>query len=270
MNHRYRYPLSFQTVFPDDYEGNGGFGSLLELLHELGFWGVELNFRNPGDIAFDAVRRFLKRFGLEFSMLATGLTARERGLSLSDANEAARRRSVEKFREMLDWIGSPGTGVIIGFLKGGPSSEPERARQQFALSLEEIVPAARARGIPILVEATNRYETSIANTVAEAAGCLSPYASDCAQVLPDTFHMNIEEVDMLETLRAHRDRFTLLHLSDNNRRFPGFGAIDFSRIIAGLGGFGYKGRLAIEGNARGDLRTDLKATISHLAPLLEG
>jgi len=270
VNHRYRYPLSLQTVLPDDYGRNQGFRSLLELLSDLGFWGMEFNLNDPRDHDFGAVRSFLGRFGLEFSMLATGLTARRLGLSLSDANEAARKRAVEKCREMINWVGSPRTGVILGLIKGGPSPEPEMARRRFALSLAEIVPTAKARRVPILVEATNRYETAVANTVAEGAGFVGEYGADCAQVLPDTFHMNIEEADLLGALRANRDRFRSLHLSDNNRLFPGFGAIDFGRIVAGLAEIGYQGRLGIEGNIRADLKGDLRATMKYLAPLLEG
>lgn len=266
----YRYPLSLQTVLPNDYSRSKDFGSLLELLRELGFWGVELNLGNPKDHDFEAVRRFLKQFGLEFSMLATGLTARRLGLSLSDSNEAARSRAVEKCREMIAWVGSPQTGVILGLIKGGPSPEPEIARRQFALSLAELVPTARARKVAILVEATNRYETAVANTVADAGEIVGAHGVECAQVLPDTFHMNIEEADLLGALRANRDSFRSLHLSDNNRYFPGFGAIDFGRIVACLGEIGYQGRLAIEGNTRVDLKSDLRATMKHLAPLLEG
>ena len=89
MSSRFLYPLSFQTVLPDDYERNKGFGSLLTLLRELGFWGVELNLNDPKGHRFDAVRRYLARFGLEFSMFATGLTARRLGLSLSHTDEAS-------------------------------------------------------------------------------------------------------------------------------------------------------------------------------------
>jgi sugar phosphate isomerase/epimerase len=268
MNHRYRYPLSFQTSLPDDYGRNPAFGSLLELLRELGFWGVELNLSDPQNHDFDAVRQYLGRFNLEFSMLATGLTARRLGLSLSHSDESARKRAVEKCREMIAWVGSPQTGVILGLIKGGPSPDIEIARQQFALSLAELVPTAAARKVAILVEATNRYENAVANTVAEAAGFAGKYGAECAQVLPDTFHMNIEEADTLGALRANRERYRSLHLSDNNRHYPGFGAIDFGRIIACLAEIGYQGRLAIEGNIRVDLKSDLRATMKHLAPLL--
>src|ERR1019366_1425138 len=123
---------------------------------------------------------------------ATGLTAQRLGLSLSHSDEGARKRAVEKCREMVNWVGSPKTGVILGLIKGGPSLEIENARRQFALSLAEIVPAARARKVTILVEATNRYETAVANTVADAAELVGNHRAECAQALPDTFHMNIE------------------------------------------------------------------------------
>jgi sugar phosphate isomerase/epimerase len=268
VSHRYRYPLSLQTVLPDDYARNKRFGSLLKLLRELGFWGVELNVGDPKEHDFEAVQRFLRRFGLEFSMLATGLTARRFGLSLSHPDEAVRRRSVDKCREMISWVGDPGTGVILGMIKGGTAPDARLARRRFALSLAKIVLEARKRRVPILIEATNRYETAVANTVAEAVGFGGKYGASCVQVLPDTFHMNIEEADLLGALRANREHFQSLHLSDNNRLFPGLGAIDFGRIIACLAKIGYTGRIAIEGNIRADLRSDLRATMKYLAPLL--
>jgi sugar phosphate isomerase/epimerase len=270
MAHRYRYPLSFQTILPDDYSQNEGFVSLLELLRELGFWGVELNISDPPNFNFEAVRGYLGQFDLELSMLATGLTACRLGLSLSHPDEAVRKRSVEKCQEMIGWVKNPQTGIIIGFLKGGPSADVEAARRQFARSLAEIMPVAEAQKVPILIEATNRYESAVANTIEETVGLISAYGSDYAQVLPDTFHMNIEETDMLEILRRNIDRVRSLHFSDNNRHYPGFGAINFRKIVTFLGKIGYKGRVAIEGNVRNDVMSDLRVAMKYLAPQLEG
>ena len=88
------------------------------------------------------------------------------------------------------------------------------------------------------------------------------------QILPDTFHMNIEEVNMEQALTEHRTCFSSLHLSDNTRHFPGFGALDFARIIAILDKLNYQGKLAIEGNVRTSFIADVELAIQHLAPLL--
>ena len=268
MSRRFRYPLSLQTVLPDDYGQNEEFASLLGWLQQSGFWGLELNMSDPKSFNFEAVRGFLGKFDLELSMLATGFTAGRLGLSLSDPDENGRKRAVAKCCEMIEWIRHPGTGVIIGRLKGGPAADVAAARRQFARSLAEILPVAEAQKVLVLVEATNRRETAVANTVDEAARLLGARGFHCAAVLPDTYHMNLEESDMLDTLRRHAAHLTSLHLSDDNRCFPGLGSIDFARIILILREAGFAGRVAIEGNVRRDLKADLEATTNYLTPLL--
>jgi D-psicose/D-tagatose/L-ribulose 3-epimerase len=261
--------LSLQTVLSDDFTDNQGLQALLETLRELGFWGVELNIGNISGVTLENVRRFLDRFDLKLSMLASGLMAKRDGLSLSHPDEEARRRSVARCREMIDWVAGSEAGVIVGFLKGGPAADGEEARRRFSRSLAEIIPHAEARSVAVLIEATNRYESAIANTLNQAAGFLEGYPAACAQILPDTFHMNIEEPDMLGALRAHWNRVSSIHLSDNNRFFPGFGAIDFGRFTAFLTAEGYRGRLAIEGNVFTDMQSDIRASMRRLAPLLD-
>ena len=92
------------------------------------------------------------------------------------------------------------------------SADPERARRSLVTSLMDLVPHADEKGVPLILEATNRYETSVANTLADAAAIVEEVleASDAPaergngilQILPDTFHMNIEEDEMAEALRG--------------------------------------------------------------------
>jgi sugar phosphate isomerase/epimerase len=184
---------------------------------------------------------------------------------------------VAKCREMIDWaaeasVGAEArsrTGLIIGFLKGGVAPDPAAARERFRASLGQLIPHAEKRSVAVLVEATNRYESSVGNGLADTAALLEGFGPECGQILPDTFHMNIEEADMEESLRGARDRFASVHLSDNNRLFPGFGAIDFVELFGFLEGIGFMGRLAVEGNVRGSLEADLRATAALIGPLLE-
>jgi D-psicose/D-tagatose/L-ribulose 3-epimerase len=273
-------PLSYQTVLPDDYGSNAPFQSLCAVLQELGFWGVELNMRDPAVIDPAALCAHLKGHGLRLSMLATGVTAKHMGLSLSHPDGETRGRSAEKCREMIDWAAraseaaatwdpSARVGLIIGFLKGGVAPDPLPARARFRRSLEEIIPHAERKSVPVLVEATNRYESSVANSLVDTAALLRGFPPAWAQMLPDTFHMNIEEADMEEALRGANGLFTSLHLSENNRFLPGFGAIDFEELFGFLEGIGYKGRLAMEGNIRGTVEADLRAAVARVGPLIE-
>jgi sugar phosphate isomerase/epimerase len=62
--------------------------------------------------------------------------------------------------------------------------------------------------------------------------------------------------------------FTSVHLSDNNRLFPGRGAMDFGGVIGTLRRIDWQGYLAIEGNVTGALAEDTMAAVDALAPYL--
>ena len=62
----------------------------------------------------------------------------------------------------------------------------------------------------------------------------------------DCFHMNIEEVDLLETIRAIGPRLTDFHVADNGRLACGMGALDWPAIIATFKEIGYGGALTVE------------------------
>ncbi len=108
------------------------------------------------------------------------------------------------------------------------------------------------------------------DSLEQAAALVAPLASDCARILPDTFHMNIEERDPAGALSAFARYYRSVHLSDNNRLLPGLGAIDFSLVLGWLRKAGFRGGLALEGNIRGDMIEDLEASMRYLAPLLRG
>ena len=122
--------------------------------------------------------------------------------------------------------------------------------------------------MPLLVEATNRYESSAVNSLQDAADIIHAYQNPFLRVLPDTFHMNIEECSMTGSLIKHMALYDSLHISDNNRFFPGLGAIDFFAILRFLKESGYTGGIAIEGNLRGSFQEDLNASMSVLQPML--
>ena len=69
-------------------------------------------------------------------------------------------------------------------------------------------------------------------------------------------------------LVRYRALYESVHLSDNNRYFPGLGAIDFSAILRFLKEMGYRGGVAIEGNVRRGFAEDLRASMEILGPML--
>jgi hydroxypyruvate isomerase len=174
----------------------------------------------------------------------------------------------DEMQRMLEVAREFGAGVIAGYLKGAPQEAGPAARERLAAAVLELAPVADRLKTPLLIEAVNRYESPVGHSLADTWDIARRAASPFVQILPDTFHMNIEEANMEQALRTHRACFSSLHLSDNTRHFPGFGALDFAAVIAILDGLGYQGKLAIEGNVRTSFAADVEVAMQCLGPLL--
>ncbi len=265
---RYRYFLAIQTRLPEDYLEDAEFRGNLEALRRLGFDGVELNIREPEAVDPVRLKAYLADFGLVLSMFASGLTAKTSQLSLATADEARRRKAIDRTARFLEFAHEFGAGVIAGYLKGAPQDNGPGARERLAAAVMELAPIADRLQTPLLVEAVNRYESPVGHSLADTWDIASRADSPFVQILPDTFHMNIEEANMRQAVHDHRACFSSFHLSDNNRHFPGFGAIDFGGVIRTLDELDYQGKLAIEGNVRTSFVADVEVAIRCLGPLL--
>jgi len=266
-NPDFAFPLAIQTVLPARYRDKG-FRQTLDLLEELGFTGVELNIARPEQIDPLDLQALLGEHGLKMTMFASGGTANAEGLSLSHLDENTRSLSAERCIALLDFASELDAGIIVGFLKGGVGPDGERARAQFRKSIGDIAPHVQAKEVPFLVEATNHYETSVVRSLQEAAKVLDAFGNPYLRILPDTYHMNIEERSMFGSLVRFRHLYDNLHISDNNRFFPGLGALDFFAILRFLKEIGYSGGIAIEGNIQHSFEQDLRASMSILRPML--
>ncbi len=265
---RYRYFLAIQTLLPDRYAEDAEFRRNMEALQRFGFDGIELNIRDPEKTDPTALKSFLAEYGLVLSMFASGFTAKASQLSLATADEGRQKEAIRRTKNFLEFAHEFGAGVIAGFLKGAPQDAGAGARERLSAAVIELGPLAARLKTPLLIEAVNRYESPVGHSLADTWDVARRAGSPFVQILPDTFHMNIEEPNMEQALAAHRACFSSLHLSDNTRHFPGFGAIDFAAVIAVLDRLGYQGKLAIEGNVRQSFIEDLEVAMRCLAPLL--
>jgi len=83
-------------------------------------------------------------------------------------------------------------------------------------------------------------------------------------MLIDTFHMNIEEVSIYESIIKAKDYITHVHLADSNRWAPGSGHLDFAKIIKTLEEINYKGYLSAEILPLPDADRAARLTVEHL------
>jgi len=263
---RYTFPLAVQIALPEDYPGSAAVREQMTLISDRGLIGVEVNFADPEKLNLSELTNFLAEFGLQMTYFASGLTAKNFKLSLSSTTDDIRRPSVDMVRKIIEKLadGNTGKGIIIGFFKGGPAADSDARNRAFRQSVEEIVPFAEQGGVSICVEATNRYESCVANTLDGTRRLFDGIPTKSLEMLPDTFHMNIEEKDGAVALEDNKEFYRSIHLSDNNRFLPGFGAIDFEKTLRHLKRIGYGGGMALEGNVQGTFASDLIESTTYL------
>lgn len=262
MDDRYGFPLCIQLTPPEHIYDDRDFSRTLELLEKKGFYGVELNITDFERTDPEKLNVFLGTYGLNMTMVASGAFAKQNGLSLSAADETVRKKTVEAFRRMVPFAERMGAGIICGFIKGGAGERPKTALKQMEKSVEELKQFSDCP-VEIYLEATNHYEAALVNRVCEGAA-LAGGPEQNLRVLPDTYHMNMEENNMQAALVRYRDYYRNLHISDNNRYFPGFGAIDFYSIFCLLKQMEYQGTVSVEGRNRYGLREDIEKSCAYL------
>jgi sugar phosphate isomerase/epimerase len=218
------------------------------LATEIGYQGVELHLRHPGDINAAAVKALIARTGLSVPTLGTGMAAAEDGLTFADDDPEVRQQAVSRIKEHISLAAELGAAVTIGLIWGRLGREAQRASRLAAATdcLHACCEAAAVHGVTLLFEALNRYESDYPNTVDDALAVIDTLGAANLKLLLDTFHMNIEEGKLAASVRRAGAAVGHVHLVDSNRQAPGHGHIDLRAVVRALARVGYSGFLAFE------------------------
>src|SRR5579862_4353903 len=120
----------------------------------------------------------------------------------------------------------------------------------------------------VLLEPINRYESRYLNRIADNIRIIDAVAHPNAGLLPDTFHMSIEETDMGQALIQAGNRIAHVHLGDSNRLLPGCGLLNWPDIFSALNTVGYDGYVNLECSTTGDPAVTLSAIAAFLRELM--
>jgi D-psicose/D-tagatose/L-ribulose 3-epimerase len=73
----------------------------------------------------------------------------------------------------------------------------------------------------------------------------------------DTYHMNIEESDMMTPVLACGDKLGYVHIGESHRGYLGSGSVDFDSFFRALVHIGYRGPITFESFSSAVLAPDL-------------
>ena len=217
----------------------------LERAAGFGYESVELTgepaAQPPGDTA---------KLLADLGMRCWGVGSVMRGeRHLGAVDPAQRARTVEYLCSLAQMAGELGGSVLTVVPATVGQTIPEAAADRewawVVEGLQTVERAARDAGVAVAIEPINRFETYLVNRADQALALAQEVGGDCGVAL-DTFHLAMEEADLLAAIELVGDRLRDFHVADNNRLAPGMGALAWADIVATLQRVGYDGALAAE------------------------
>lgn len=227
--------------------------ALLADIRDTGFDGVEIPVFEGSEAEFSATGRMLDDLGLKrTAVTALGDPAQH----LVSPDPAVRRAGIERMKWALDSAAALGADRICGpvhsTLGHFSGAGPTQAELEHSInSQREIGDYAAQRGITVCLEALNRFECYLLNTMDALAEHIHTIDHPNIRAMYDTFHANIEEVDPIGALTRNKDVVHHIHISENDRGVPGRGNIPWSETFNAIHQSGYDDWLTIEAFGRG-------------------
>lgn len=248
--------MQFAYVLPDpaSYGDWAAFAADVACVQQAGYDAVELQITDPAAFDDDRVRHTLEAAGLPLCAFQTGGSYATRGNCLSTADAAVRDRTERLLMSFVDLADRWRAVMVFGSLQGRLRDEPDRAvgAARIRAALTRIGGHAAARGVTIAFEPVNQLEVGFHNTIAEAAELVRGLALPGVRLMIDSFHMNIEERDMVSPLAGVRDLLAHVHLVETNRGPLGAGHLATQDFLAAVRAAGYLGYCSV-----GVFNTDL-------------
>jgi sugar phosphate isomerase/epimerase len=215
---------------------------------ELGFDAVEIFAPGPDAVDPVELRKLLADHNLLLAAVGTGAGWVKQRLHLCLPDAALRQKARDFIRSMIDFGGQFGAPAIIGSMQGKSEGavDAATARGYLCEALDGLGEHAAQYRVPLIFEPLNRYETNMACTIEAGISLLNSLSTKNVVLLADLFHMNIEEVDIAESLLAGKGGIGHVHFVDSNRRPAGCGHLDYGPIAAALSEIGYAGYASAE------------------------
>jgi D-psicose/D-tagatose/L-ribulose 3-epimerase len=171
------------------------------------------------------------------------------------AEASQQRGAVDYMKWLLDCSEALGAKMLAGplhstighFSGHGPTEEEGKRMVAFH---QEVGNLAKGKSITVVIEALNRFECYMLNTMAQLAGHLDKVKHKNIKAMYDTFHANIDEKDPVGAIETIRKHLVHVHLSENDRGTPGKGHIAFGPVFKALKKQDYKGAITIEAFGR--------------------
>ena len=227
--------------------------ALLQDIKATGYDGVEIPIFTGQPDDYARLGEMLDKLGLE----RTAVTAMgDPSMDLISPDYDARKKGIAYMQWALDCAAALGARKIagpmhstLGYFSGVGPTKIEKKRS--IASQRAIGDHAAKRGVIVCLEALNRFECYLLNTMDDLAEHVGVIDHQNIRGMYDTFHSNIEETDPIDAYVRNAAVFGHIHISENDRGVPGRGNIPWAETFRAIRESGYDDWLTIESFGRG-------------------
>lgn len=213
-------------------------------LQKYAYDGIELA-AEPYTLHSEKMVALMKKYNLCCTSLC-GIFSANRNLS-----DAHGERAIQYLKDSVDFakaVGAPYIIVVpspVGCTVLQDMTYAE-AWHHAVCNIRIAAEYAESQGVKFAIEAINRYETYLVNTLSQALQLVEEINHPAVGVMADLFHMSIEENNIGASLRKVAKHLMHVHIADNTRESAGLGSIDFKSLLYVLKDIEYQGPLTME------------------------
>lgn len=227
---------------------------IAERLKTIGYDGIECFIDGQDVAAYHQFGDHLRQLGLESTCVMVV------GPDENPASESAkiREQAVAYLKGAIDRAHAMGATVVCGPMHSAFATFSRREPQpdEYAHSAEVLHQAgehARQAGIVLAVEALNRFECYLCNTMTQLADLVRRADHPNVRAMFDTHHANMEEKRFPDAIQTIAPVLAHVHISENDRGTPGSGHIPWDDTFRSLAQMNYTGWMTIEAFTRNDV-----------------
>jgi D-psicose/D-tagatose/L-ribulose 3-epimerase len=224
---------------------------IIKALKKAGYDGVEVPM-------FEGTPDHYAWLGDELDRLGLGRTTVSvlgPGCNSLSPDKAQRKAALERAKWAIDCNAALGSSILagpmhseLGVFSGQAAAKHERTRAvAFHRSAGDY---AAKKNVRFAVEALNRFECYLLNTMEQLADHLDAVDHPAVKAMYDTFHANIEEKDPLAAIKTIKRHMIHVHISENDRGTPGRGHVPLDATYKALRAAKYDGWMTIEAFGR--------------------
>ena len=277
-----------------EHEWGGDYLKYVKKAGELGFDILEISCAGLADKPGAEIRE-LAAVAKDSGVFLTGGYGPKQDENISSPDPGIVKNAFSFWMRTFDVLASLGINLVGGGLYSywpvnfEKPFNKEEDRKRSIEGMKKLAEMAEGYGITLGMEALNRFEGYLLNTAAEALAYVKAVGRNNVKVMLDTFHMNIEEDDIIDAIKTAGAFLGHFHIGEANRRPPRPGTrMDWNAMGSTLREINYSGPVVMEPfvlpggqvgkdikvwrdiAANGDLDEDARKSVAYIRKTFDG